>query len=141
MIAGIIAGAVVALAVLGLIVYLVRRGDAAIEKRADLRDVQGDTAKHLERERYEHEITKRDLTAAKRRGDVLEALLAAEQESDANADLDPGDVRGRVLREALRWRPPAGDSIPAESAELPAEGESEAEAGAADLRSPTGPDV
>lgn len=137
-----IAIAVVTLAVLGAFLYVVRRGDSAIEKRSEIRDVQQDAERGLEREKYEHELTKRDLTAATRRADVLEALLAAEQENHEDDDLDPRDVRGRVLREALRWRPAAGDPVHPEPADdVPPKGGSTTGSGTSELRSATGPDV
>ncbi len=141
-IAGIIAGASAFIAFLGFITWIIRRGDAAIERATDSRVAQVDTEGHLTSANYEHELTKRALTAEKRRGDVLEALLAAEQETDADADLDPRDVRGRVLREAIQWRPPAGDSIrPEPTDDLPPGEGPGSGSGAPDLRSPTGPDV
>lgn len=130
---------VVSLAVLGLVIYLVRRGDRRVDQLADARVAQVATEGELERARYEHEITKAALVAANRTIRILETVT--DVNADPNPDLDRSDVRARVLREALAWKD-GGGALPADPTdELPADDGPGAGPRAPDLRSATGPDV
>lgn len=109
---------VVAVAVLGLIVYLVR-GDVAVDQSTDARVAQVATEVELERVAFELEVTRKALTRATA---TISALEGLPDDDPANADLDPGDVDSRVRRLAARWAAEdARGSVPADPADsLPA---------------------
>lgn len=142
--------AVVALAVtaLGSLTYAMHRVSKAADRIGDARDHEADariaqvaTEAELEREKYEHDQTKRALSAADARADALEEVLSDAINATPNADLDRADVQSRVLRIAQRWAAAdAASRLPAAAVEaVPAD--AAAEASVPDMRNPDGPDV
>jgi hypothetical protein len=124
-----IAALVVIAALVGVVVWSVRRGDA----RVDELHVANERAmtQTLAAERAQFEIEKRDIalaSAAKRAAALKEYVSHYAEETDENADLAPDDVDGRVLRLAQRW----------EEADVPAAGGALRPAASGAVRRPEG---
>jgi hypothetical protein len=118
---------------IGAIVWLVYRGDKRVDQVLNASDVVSSTREEMakltlesERLRFELRMTKRTLDHERALMKSLEEYVATHAiETDPNADLDPDDVAGRLLRVVQRQRqveddvtvpgvPTAGDTIPAE---------------------------
>jgi uncharacterized membrane protein len=99
---------------LGLVAYLVHRGDQRADAASDARDALAERAVGDERRAFELEVVRaalareRDLTAAL----TEEASHAARVDS---GDLDPGDYAVRSLRLSRAWSGSlrSGDQVPA----------------------------
>lgn len=102
--------AVALVAAMGVIVWLVRRGDVRVDqvlsKSEELNSAHKDaTDKTLVAERalFEKEKAEQALRDEEARSDALEDFISADaKETDPNADLAPDDVAGRVLRFASK---------------------------------------
>lgn len=108
----------------GVLVWLIRRGDKRVDQTLNASDVlskmrEERDAVELDRERVKFELaqTKAALEAEKGICDGLENYVASlAQDTDPNSDLAPDDVAGRVLRFARRQRqavPSTGSPVPA----------------------------
>lgn len=111
---------ILALAVLGLIGWLVRGRINDAESKADSRVAQVATEAHQERTAYELEVTQKALTAANMRAATLEEELKHALEQPSLADgLDAHDVAGRVLRLVGKWGEAAAARSPLPALEDP----------------------
>jgi hypothetical protein len=119
------------LSAVGVIAWLAFRVVKAAEQEADARVGQVATEAESERTAYELDVTQKALTAANKRADALEEIIADEiNDENPNPDLARTDVRTRLLRIAGKWREAAATRSP-----LPAESEPAVPAPAA----PVGP--
>lgn len=99
-------------ALVGVLVWAVRRGDAmagalitareqveAESRRANVLQVQ------MERARFEAEKATDALAHERARANALEEYVSTEaMETDDEADLDPDDLAGRLVRFSRRWK-------------------------------------
>lgn len=100
--AAIIALALALAGMVGVVVYLVRRGDAATDRAADARIARADAAAELAHARFELERAKEALSTVTARISRLEGL-AYDADAAPRDDLDPGDLDGRLRRIESEW--------------------------------------
>jgi hypothetical protein len=106
------------LGALSLVAWLTYRTVKAATKEADERVAQNESENLLEREQFEHEVTKKALARSKKRSAILEQELFHEiGQPFPDADVAPDDHRARVRRFIEAWRDSedGDDSLPAES--------------------------
>lgn len=106
----VIAIASVALAVLGLIGYLVHAALKARTATAEEREDHVATRGELERTKFELEVTKSRLADAERLNQALQEVLA---DVEVDHGLDPRDVAGRVRRAAAQAARDRAGQVPA----------------------------
>lgn len=96
---------------MGVIVWLVRRGDSRVDqvllKTEELSSAKleiGVKTMIAERALFEKEKAEQALVIERARANALEEYISADaQTKDPNADLAPDDVDGRMLRFSQRW--------------------------------------
>jgi len=96
---------------MGVIVWLVRRGDARVDQVLVKSDELSSAKLEInvktmiaERALFEKEKATQALIGERSRADALEEYISVDaQTKDPNADLAPDDIDGRMLRTSKRW--------------------------------------
>lgn len=102
--AAIVALALVLASLVGVVIYLVRRGDAFVDQLLATRDSQTKAVLAAERADYDKKQSDVALASEKTRANALEEFISHDaQETDPAATLAPDDVNGRVLRISRAW--------------------------------------